>query len=256
MNSDSVNCELMKVVERSVRPVRVDKGRKLRMRQELLAHVTALYEEERARLGDDAAALEAARRRFGDPAELSQELDRSIGFWGRWNWGEERIVDGMDRLLGFRPDRSTAWHFGRALALSLGCGVLVVLLACLVSIANPERNLNWSEAKRLMPVLFYFVGTTFVVHGASLIFVRDFFDVERPRWSRILLHAALCLVAMTVLFYAMWATLADDVSPLLRQAPIVLFVQALIPTGLILAVWSAERHARPYREWTRLRLDE
>jgi hypothetical protein len=70
--------EFMIPVDRAVRPVRATERRKLRMRQELLAHLTAVFEEERARLGDDAAAREEALRRFGEPAGLTRELQASV----------------------------------------------------------------------------------------------------------------------------------------------------------------------------------
>src|SRR5262249_11480334 len=59
---------------------------KMRMRQELLAHLTASYEEEKARLGDDRAAVEAAVRRFGDPKEITRDLQASVPFLERTLW--------------------------------------------------------------------------------------------------------------------------------------------------------------------------
>src|SRR5688500_9893828 len=41
-----VRIRLMKIVERAVRPVRASVGRKRKMREELFAHLTAIYEEE------------------------------------------------------------------------------------------------------------------------------------------------------------------------------------------------------------------
>jgi len=69
--------QLRILVERAVRPVRATMVRKRRMREELLAHLTAIFEEEAARLGDEQAALERAAERFGDPAELAAELQQS-----------------------------------------------------------------------------------------------------------------------------------------------------------------------------------
>ena len=43
--------ELMVHVERAVRPVRANPARKFKMRQELLAHLTGIYDEELARSG-------------------------------------------------------------------------------------------------------------------------------------------------------------------------------------------------------------
>src|SRR6185312_9918372 len=50
----------------------------LRMREELLAHLTAIYEEELARLEDETAARAEAIQRFGDPETLTLELQQSV----------------------------------------------------------------------------------------------------------------------------------------------------------------------------------
>ena len=76
--NDVILKELKIVVERAVRPVRATMTRKRRIREELLAHLTAIFEEEAARLGDEQAALERAAERFGDPAELTPELQQSV----------------------------------------------------------------------------------------------------------------------------------------------------------------------------------
>jgi hypothetical protein len=70
--------ELRVHVERAVRPVRAFECRKLRTREELLAHLTSAYEEERACRSDDREALAEALRRFGEPAELTRELQASV----------------------------------------------------------------------------------------------------------------------------------------------------------------------------------
>jgi ATP-dependent Clp protease ATP-binding subunit ClpC len=55
------------IVERAVRPVRAGIARKRKMREELLAHVVGVFEEEVARLGDERAALQQTALRFGNP---------------------------------------------------------------------------------------------------------------------------------------------------------------------------------------------
>src|SRR4051812_26791862 len=74
------------IVERAVRPVRAGVGRKRKMREELLAHVSAVFAQERARLGDDAAALSRTTERFGDPAELTRDLQASVPWLDRIAW--------------------------------------------------------------------------------------------------------------------------------------------------------------------------
>ncbi len=70
--------ELKKHVEKAVRPVRTWRDRKLKMREELLAHLTGIYDEEFTRLNDHDAAAQAAIERFGSAEEISRNLQASI----------------------------------------------------------------------------------------------------------------------------------------------------------------------------------
>ena len=73
--------DLMIHVERIVRPVRASQSRKLRMRCELLAHLEAALDEERRRFPDDEpAAIDHAKHRLGDPAELTKTLQQTVPF--------------------------------------------------------------------------------------------------------------------------------------------------------------------------------
>jgi hypothetical protein len=76
--NESTLTRLKVIVERVVRPVRASTLRKRQMREELLAHVVGVFEEEAARLGDDGAALERTALRFGNPAELAGQLQESV----------------------------------------------------------------------------------------------------------------------------------------------------------------------------------
>lgn len=91
--------DFMVLVERAVRPVQAGPKKKLRVREELLAHLTAIHEEELARLGDDALARAEAIRRFGDPVALTTELQQSL-LW------QDRIDARLNRAFGWRPGES------------------------------------------------------------------------------------------------------------------------------------------------------
>ena len=89
----------MQTVERAVRPVRTGMGHKRKMREELLAHLSAIYQEELERLNDPIAALEASTRRFGDPAELSRELQTAVPIGEKIDWY-------IEHWLGWRAPES------------------------------------------------------------------------------------------------------------------------------------------------------
>ena len=97
--NESTLTQLKILVERAVRLVRASMSRKRKMREELLAHVTAVFEEEAARLDDEQAALERTAQRFGNPAELTGQLQQSVP-----------TLDSIERFadwVSFRPCEST-----------------------------------------------------------------------------------------------------------------------------------------------------
>jgi len=128
--------ELMVQVERAVRPVRASSRRKDRMREELLTHLTGLYEEERGRLGDGAAALAQAVQRFGDPAELTRDLQASVS-------REEVAAFHFERWLGWRAPESAARYTLR-LAVQIYFLVTIlslIVIATVVAISGPGIDL-------------------------------------------------------------------------------------------------------------------
>src|SRR5262249_22698702 len=66
------------IVERAVRPVEASVFCKRKMREELLAHVSAVFEEEAVKLGEERAALEGTAQRVWDPVELTRQLPESV----------------------------------------------------------------------------------------------------------------------------------------------------------------------------------
>ena len=80
----------LKFVERIVRPVRCTTPRKRKMREELLAHLSAIYDEELSRTSDPDAAWHTAVERFGAPAELTCELQHSVSWSDRVSYYFER----------------------------------------------------------------------------------------------------------------------------------------------------------------------
>lgn len=74
--------DLMIHVEKAVRPLRITQGRRGAIREELLAHLTGIYEEELARHdGNQDAAVAAAIRRFGPASEITEKLRESLPWY-------------------------------------------------------------------------------------------------------------------------------------------------------------------------------
>jgi hypothetical protein len=80
------------MVARAVRPLWASRSRKRAMQEELLAHVSAVFEEELARLGDERVALAEAVDRFGLSEDLESELQQCVPPLERWLLISEREI--------------------------------------------------------------------------------------------------------------------------------------------------------------------
>jgi hypothetical protein len=112
------------------------------MRQELLVHLTAVYDEERGRLGDDHLAAYQALRRFGDPAELTRELQAAVPRLERvmcspipgLGW---MAPAGLGQVLFVPPGRSPLRSDARLAA------IFAALFACLLLVPFLLRPGTW-----------------------------------------------------------------------------------------------------------------
>jgi hypothetical protein len=153
--------ELTQHVERVVQPVRASRSRKRRMRQELLTHLTAAYEEERARLGDDRLALGQALGRLGEPAELTRELQASVPrlervLYARFGstWFDRRMKAAFMGT-GQAPRRDAVLLAGLLAAMTFAMLVLLPL----VEVAGGRE---WSAAFVPWDVMAVMIGHAFV----------------------------------------------------------------------------------------------
>jgi hypothetical protein len=168
--NQSILTQLMIAVEKSVRPLRAGVRKKDRIREEMLTHLTGVYEQELARLGDAQAAQQEALRRFGAPAALTQSLEESLTREDRWNFFAERWV-------GWRSnDSATAYAFRVALAVGFSLAVFFMLmvgqawLADVIAGSNPnsEKVLSTLAAMLTIAVVdtFFFGLLYFKVRDA------------------------------------------------------------------------------------------
>ena len=118
--NDATLTELKVVVERAVRPVRASNFRKRRIREELLGHLTTIYEDELGRLGDERAALEQARQRFGDPSKLARELQEAVP-------KRDRVRYLFDKL-EYRPGESLLHLSGKHFLFTFAAFAMLLLL--------------------------------------------------------------------------------------------------------------------------------
>jgi hypothetical protein len=136
----------------------------MQMRADLLARLTALYEQEFARLGDAQAAVLQATQRVGSAAEMSSQLQRSVPRRAYW---ECKIAQ---TLFG-RPEDPP---FSRAARVAAAV-VVILLLACavrplcvLAGLVPKEFPFSWSG-----------FGEEMLVKPAGAFVVALFLSLER-----------------------------------------------------------------------------
>ncbi|HVX86424.1 MAG TPA: hypothetical protein VH253_16700 [Phycisphaerae bacterium] len=251
---------LMIHVERIVRPLRATSARKLRMRRELLAHLQSALDEERERIPDQPAAIAAALKRLGDPAELRRSLDASVPrieklFLFRFRsparmhaWGErsnrEMGIEGMTllptllagisgTLLAYCAPALNALYFGRhyrdVLEVALGNHtprLQLGMLACAVLSLAP------------MVMAFHVIGRRA--------------RAERLGWK----DAALAAAFITASLAWMSAAILSVGSAISWPPLAVSIVTALLALAALSLLGRWVRTVpRPHTEWLRLPLD-
>jgi hypothetical protein len=239
--NESTLTRLKIIVERAVRPVRASAARKRKMREELLAHIVGVFEEE-AKLGDEQAALARTQERFGQAAELTSQLQASV-----------RPIDRFDL---FGPGQSALRLAGSVAALVGALGFIFLGIAIPIQVLRGQGS-EWLTVARLpsllaplwMAVLFFCGTLLFHAMRQALL------GQAGPSWLRAsLVAAAAWLLVPVITFPVCLAVTADletslwDVVPLLPHG-------GLAPVVLIAVAYLVDSECRHDREWARLDID-
>lgn len=250
--SELPQTSLKVIVERAVRPVAATLPHKKRMREELLAHVVEVFEQERDRLGDEAAALAATEQRFGDPSEVASQLESTVPAYDRPLYLAERLTQERPN----EPPRRHAARCALFITIWIAAGSTVGLLAV---------RLIAEETYRLPSMiglwLLIAVETWLVVYAFTLLthaMRRALFGAERRSLSRAAgIGCLACLVAAAATFtlhqavLTNAATAAEQVRRLAVETPAFLLIP-LIVAGIAYLLEQERRYAR---EWAELTID-
>jgi hypothetical protein len=170
----------MKIVERVVRPLLANMQRKRKIRDELLAHLSAIYDEELTRCHDAEAAVAAAGKRFGDPAELTAELQPTVPRFERW---ESRL----EPIFGWRAPESVVRWMARV-AFQMG---LVMMMTCVLAAVLALNEFGWNHSVwltvRPIAAAAFVLPISVAVTGISYYKMRDhMFGVfgSRKSWKQ------------------------------------------------------------------------
>jgi len=239
--NESTLTNLKILVERAVRPVRASFARKRKMREELLAHVSDVFEEELARLGEEQMALERAAQRFGNPAELTGQLQATIP-----------AGDAIDRLLCGQPDESTLRAATRLASWNLALAVIVFIAATfvsgLLSVWPKEAILFTALCVLLLPA--YMFSLTFATE-----WIRQalFEPLRRSRFKATLLIFAWFAISVA-LFEGTW--FLSGTGPVDGDRVwMMLWLAASIPWMPWCLAHVADARIRYHRQWANLQID-
>jgi hypothetical protein len=254
MDTDPIKLELMKHVERAVRPVMAAGATKMRMRRELLAHLSTAYEEEVALDDNGPQAMERSVRRLGTPAELTDRLQQSIG---RAEVRQARFEARMQR----RPGESLV-HYALRLAGIWTAFVIVMLLITLGLCFVVGLVVPWEtpvDGEKLVRV-GYASGILLVVYAvAAILFVFTADLLQRLTGGKLWLlglgwfaaSALFVTVTMTIVFGA----IAGAAGTVLGDFGVMFGPGLLLPACIAVGMIAMEITRRRDALWTELSID-
>ena len=232
------------LVERVVRPVAAGPRRKQRMREELLAHLTGIYEEELAKLGAAPAAQSETVRRFGEPAMLTADLQHSV------SW-RDKIDARLNRAFGWRPGESPV----RLSARLAGLTALLILMFLALTLMGAKVGRTDDPTVPSTPALLRLFGALLACGSAgvfllSMLYVRirdsllGAFGSSRS-WRRVAGYAALSLLVLPAVWVAFTLIGLGDVGSLGEGLPTTRSLEALAVGYLLFIplflIWFAQK---------------
>jgi hypothetical protein len=255
--SPDVQTALRKHVERAVRPVHALEQRKLRMREELLAHLAAIYVEEQSRLGDETAALAASRERFGDPAELTAELNRSVGAGQRFAWTVECWERRLDKFFGKQKNESLRRFAARSLLTTTAytIGVMVVVCGIVWTVGGRPDAGTIFMLPRLFPLMIVCTWTALIAAAC----INNSTATGKRRWALLLIQSGAWSLVLTAMMAWFWWSISIRTFTLFELARLAAEIWAVV-FGLFAVIALVVDYCRPIRQrreaWTLLEIDE
>jgi hypothetical protein len=209
---------------------------KLKLREELLAHVSAVFEEEAARLDNEQAALERTAQRFGTTAELMGQLQMSVP---RSDF-LQRFLEGM----ALRTDESTLRRAVRFVVMFFLCAVLL-LPAFLV-----QGRMGWPLMMATAITVFYFVVASDWMRQAL-----DLNGATGRSWRRAAVVAAVSSFLIPAVTFGLLSNYSGDVRSSLIDALGLLPAAVLTSVFFVVPVSCFATDFRSHREWMSLQIN-
>jgi hypothetical protein len=242
--NESTLTQLKIIVERAVRPVRASLNRKRAMREELLAHVCSVFEQELARLADGPGALARTQERFGQAAELTEQLQTSVA-----------TSDWLDRFVEYFVDpRLGESTLVRAVRNSLITLVLwtSALLPALISQGRLEE---W-------PIIPAAAGLAFGFSFMNSWMRNALYGPSGRSWLRAFLVSCASALLIPVMTFGLcmiytgepWSSMMTMLQPARLGMPLLVWGVLLTWVPVATTAYLTERSLRYRREWDNLQI--
>ena len=235
--NESTLTQLKIIVERAVRPVRASTSHKRRVREELLAHVSGVFEEAFAQLGDDRAALQRTQERFGPAADLTGQLQASVP-------GTDWFTRIVEQIEAVRPGESTlrrAVRYALMMFVVFGAAVLPVFLV-------RHRLAEWPIIPAAAILAFCFTLLANWMRAAL-------YGPAGRSWVRaVLIGGAAALIIPAATFGLCAAHSGEVGASLLNVAPLMPLAVLLTWIPVVVTAYASEKGIRYRREWDSLQI--
>jgi hypothetical protein len=218
------------------------------MREELLAHVSGVFEQE-AKLGDEEAALARTQERFGQAVELTGQLQASVP-------RSDCIDRFAEDLVGY-PSRESALRRAVRLAAVVGALCSVCLASAILIHGLRGEGGEWRTVARIPSLLaplwmafLVFCGSLFT-HGMR----QALLGPAGRSWLRASLVAAAAWIIIPVTTFAICVAVLADVQTSLWDVLPLLPHGVLVPVALVVVAYLVDSECRHEQEWARLPVD-
>jgi hypothetical protein len=240
--------QLKVIVERAVRPVLASPARKRQMREELLAHLVGTFEEELERLGDEESALRETTRRFGDPRELSSQIQLGVPRW-------DRLRAVSDKFFRYEPGESLLHFAGKCVILGLLNYPLTLLLV--LPFLLIRRNIEFATLAHVLFVCTMVSAVlAFVLGAGGMQMARAVYGGgTRRHWGAIIAYSLASLTFFPLITLLIYGGLLIDLSTSLFYLRVSCCLAPLAPVLLLGMAHCVAEEVRHEEEWGSLQID-
>ncbi len=245
MNESTLN-RLKIIVERAVRPVRSSAARKRKMREELLAHVAGVFEEE-AKDSGEPTALARTQERFGQLADLTGQLQESVP-------RNDHVTCVAENLFGYESGEPALRVSAQAAAVTGAVCAAHLVIAVLIQTLCGEGS-EWLTVARVPSLLcpLWFASLAFFGALLTRAMRQALLGPAGCSCLRAGLLAAAAWILVPAMTFAVSLAVTVDIQESLWEIVVPLLPYGLLaPVALVTVTYLFDSEFRHAREWARL----